>query len=259
MTKADVVVHEGVKYRKVEREARVGDYVVVVDSEDTSDYPNGEVHIIANIQGSEYYLRDINVEDRAEFLWREEFAVLEPLQKTPAMLKLTDAKPGDTVRIVDAKDYTDEGYRVGDTFEVASVWGNYCGVYTSSGASLYAEEYEVVREESIAELFFHDVKAGLEQALAVPYDEQGERIAAACDDLSALLIRKNHDYGGSFAKQYDKYGILSALIRMDDKMRRLEKLVDGNAAQVNESIEDTLIDLAGYALLAAVELRKTKP
>ena len=84
------------------------------------------------------------------------------------------------------------------------------------------------------------------------------QIRQACDEVRDLLIRKNHDYGDSFAQQYAKYGLQSALIRMDDKMRRLETLTDGKQAQVEESIEDTLADLAGYALLALVEARAAK-
>lgn len=85
---------------------------------------------------------------------------------------------------------------------------------------------------------------------------KAEQIRQACDAVRDLLIRKNHDYGDSFAQQYAKYGLQSALIRMDDKMRRLETLADGAQAQVAESIEDSLADLAGYALLALVEARK---
>ena len=52
---------------------------------------------------------------------------------------------------------------------------------------------------------------------------------------------------------------MSALIRMDDKMRRLETLQQAESkAQVDESIGDTLLDLAGYALLSYVEQSKTK-
>lgn len=87
---------------------------------------------------------------------------------------------------------------------------------------------------------------------------QKQRITAVTDFLRDTLIRKNRDYGDSFAKQYAKYGIMSGLIRMDDKMRRLENLVGGAEANVDESVEDTLLDLAGYALLCVVELQKAK-
>ncbi|OME55478.1 hypothetical protein BSK59_13450 [Paenibacillus odorifer] len=87
---------------------------------------------------------------------------------------------------------------------------------------------------------------------------QEQRIEETCEGVKNLLKRKNHDYGNSFSLQFSKYGILSAMIRMDDKMRRLENLVSGEKAHVEESIEDTLEDLIGYATLALVELSKDK-
>ncbi|KAF6630921.1 DUF1599 domain-containing protein [Paenibacillus sp. EKM208P] len=89
-------------------------------------------------------------------------------------------------------------------------------------------------------------------------DNQEQRIEKICGEVESLLKRKNHDYGNSFSIQFEKYGILSALIRMDDKMRRLENLVQGSKAKVEESIEDTLLDQIGYGILALVELRKQK-
>ena len=87
---------------------------------------------------------------------------------------------------------------------------------------------------------------------------QEQRIESVADEVRSTLIRKNRDYGDSFAKQYSKYGIMCGIIRMDDKMSRLETLVSGHEAEVAESIEDTLLDLAGYAILCAVEYRKNK-
>lgn len=87
---------------------------------------------------------------------------------------------------------------------------------------------------------------------------QEQRIIMVSNEVRDTLIRKNRDYGDSFAKQFAKYGVLSGLIRMDDKMRRLENLVGGAEPNVDESIEDTLMDLAGYAQLTLVELRKAR-
>jgi Nucleotide modification associated domain 1 len=94
-----------------------------------------------------------------------------------------------------------------------------------------------------------------ESATSNMVDSQADRIESVCNEVRDLLIRKNHDYGDSFSKQFEKYGVLSGMIRMDDKMRRLETLIGGEEAQVAESIEDTVADLAGYALLTLVELR----
>ncbi|MBX4152234.1 DUF1599 domain-containing protein [Paenibacillus lautus] len=87
---------------------------------------------------------------------------------------------------------------------------------------------------------------------------QEQRIEEVCNSVESLLKKKNHDYGNSFSLQFEKYGMMSAMIRMDDKMRRLENLLKGNEAQVDESIEDTLQDLVGYGTLALVELQKSK-
>ncbi|MNH75621.1 hypothetical protein D3C73_278680 [compost metagenome] len=87
---------------------------------------------------------------------------------------------------------------------------------------------------------------------------QEQRIEEVCADVESLLKKKNHDYGNSFSLQFEKYGIMSAMIRMDDKMRRLENLIKGEQARVDESIEDTLKDLVGYGTLALVEMTKQK-
>jgi len=114
----------------------------------------------------------------------------------------------------------------------------------------------------------HEAEASAYAKYGNPYEEQtegkvdnaattqAERIEAVCNEVRGLLIRKNHDYGDSFSKQYAKYGILSGLMRMDDKMARLDTLINGADAQVDESIDDSIADLAGYALLTLVERRK---
>jgi len=86
---------------------------------------------------------------------------------------------------------------------------------------------------------------------------QEQRIETICDEVKELLIRKNRDYGDSFAKQFAKYGVLSGMIRMDDKMSRLDNLVGGASDSVGESLEDSMCDLAGYAILTLLELRKS--
>lgn len=88
--------------------------------------------------------------------------------------------------------------------------------------------------------------------------DQEQRIKETTSLVEDLLIRKNRDYGNSFSVQFEKYGIMSALIRLDDKMARLSTLSQGHEAEVDESMEDTLLDLVGYGVLALVELGKKK-
>ena len=135
------------------------------------------------------------------------------------------------------------------------------GVHTCRGAEYHAEKAaEGIDVEPVDEFSTQEPEGKyriVKGTIVTDETEQAVRIHKAGEELTDLLVRKNHDYGDSFAKQYDKYGLMSALIRMDDKMRRLETLLESeDKAKVDESLADTLLDLAGYALLAYVEQRK---
>ncbi len=74
-------------------------------------------------------------------------------------------------------------------------------------------------------------------------------------DLHSLYRAKNNDYGNSVHDTYEKYGLTSFLVRMEDKMNRLRSLSSKDALVADERIEDTLLDLANYAILATMELK----
>jgi len=152
------------------------------------------------------------------------------------------AEVGELVLITQAGVSNGHHYREGDVFTVAIAWDGDEGVDTTVGYELFNRVYAVLEP--------------LEAAQSQTAQTQADRIEAICNEVRDLLIRKNHDYGDSFSKQFEKYGILSGLIRKDDKMRRLETLISGEQAQVAESIEDTLLDDIGYGILTLVELRK---
>lgn len=69
--------------------------------------------------------------------------------------------------------------------------------------------------------------------------------------MLALYRRKNKDYGDSFAKSLDEDGLLVAKIRIGDKVNRYSTLVSNknNAEVKDESLVDTLIDMANYAVM----------
>lgn len=67
--------------------------------------------------------------------------------------------------------------------------------------------------------------------------------------------RKNNDYGNSFGISVRKYGLISALTRISDKFNRLESLILKNSREVeNETLEDTLLDLASYCVMTIIEI-----
>ena len=77
-----------------------------------------------------------------------------------------------------------------------------------------------------------------------------------CSELTALYERKNHDYGDSFGKSFKEYGMAMPCIRLEDKLNRLKALTrNGNQQVSDESIDDTLMDLANYAIMTIVERR----
>ena len=86
-------------------------------------------------------------------------------------------------------------------------------------------------------------------------NEKVEIHAKICQSMTDLYERKNHDYGDSFAilrKELPN----SILVRIYDKYQRLKTLLTGTDQKVkDESIEDTLIDLANYCIMELVERR----
>ncbi|KOA86432.1 hypothetical protein ADU80_04870 [Clostridium botulinum] len=76
-----------------------------------------------------------------------------------------------------------------------------------------------------------------------------------CKELNALYELKNKKYGDSFGKTYKEYGPSMICIRLDDKLSRAKQLLlKGEEGTEDESIRDTLIDLANYALMGIIEL-----
>lgn len=77
--------------------------------------------------------------------------------------------------------------------------------------------------------------------------------------MADLHDRKQSDYGREndpFAnvRASEEFGIegwIGALIRMNDKMRRLQRAAQGSTL-VNEGVEDSLIDIAVYSCIALV-------
>ena len=71
-------------------------------------------------------------------------------------------------------------------------------------------------------------------------------------------VRKNHDYGNSFDKSLDKFGLVASVVRIGDKMNRIESLVQKKAMVQDESIRDTLLDMANYAIMTVMWMDNQK-
>lgn len=76
------------------------------------------------------------------------------------------------------------------------------------------------------------------------------------NQMQTTYEKKNADYGDSFGKSVENYGFIAALTRMSDKFNRIENLILGAKNKVpDESLEDTLLDLACYSVMTLMQLR----
>lgn len=73
-----------------------------------------------------------------------------------------------------------------------------------------------------------------------------EQLKQVQEEAYKLFVKKNKDYGDSFAT----FGPIGVIVRMGDKINRLTSLAN-NAIQLvdDESIRDTLIDLHNYSAM----------
>ena len=86
-----------------------------------------------------------------------------------------------------------------------------------------------------------------------------ERHTEICKELNQIYIDKNIAYGDSFGKTFKNLGMISAVTRISDKFNRLVALSTGAENNVkDETIEDTLLDLANYAIMTLIEMESNK-
>ncbi len=74
-----------------------------------------------------------------------------------------------------------------------------------------------------------------------------------CNTLNQIYEQKNNDYGDSFAKLRQELPN-AILVRVYDKYSRLKTLMNNTEQKVkDESIDDTLLDLANYCIMEVIE------
>lgn len=71
-----------------------------------------------------------------------------------------------------------------------------------------------------------------------------EQLSQYVDKISTILVKKQHDYGHHNIARFGRAGLL---VRMHDKVARLENLLQDEKTPENESILDNYIDVIGYA------------
>lgn len=89
-------------------------------------------------------------------------------------------------------------------------------------------------------------------------EQEMRRFEELTDLMQNIFAKKREDYGPSTTETFNKFGPVAMLVRMHDKLARLDTLLGTNKHPVvdDERVEDTLLDLANYAVITILEMEK---
>jgi hypothetical protein len=83
-----------------------------------------------------------------------------------------------------------------------------------------------------------------------------------CDKAREIQIAKNHDYAheGDIFRNFRRYGTFGVLVRLSDKLARLDSFEENKEfAVADEKLEDTIIDIINYATIYLAMKQEEKP
>lgn len=188
------------------------------------------------------------------FSWEKFITVFEPVILNSCNSSI---KAGDTVKCIKSLVYFDEGC----TYTVLGVSSTKRVVIRDKfGNPKYVEPYEF-------NTYFTTTFQVNDSS-----NELVESFKSVTSKMAETYEKKNHDYGDSFDKSLDKFGLIASVVRMGDKMNRIESLINKSiqnpaypsvsVKDVNlvkdESIKDTLLDLANYAIMTVMWMDNQK-
>lgn len=125
------------------------------------------------------------------------------------------------------------------------------GVKVDRRKPMRDKQLPVVEQENESE----KIRKALDMVLNAPIPEVEEaKIEDVLVEVADMHYKKNADYGNSFDEQLDEDGLIVSKIMLNNKIRRFNQLLKSEA-KVNESQEDTLMDLIGYAAMTLLWLR----
>ena len=82
-----------------------------------------------------------------------------------------------------------------------------------------------------------------------------QRFKEITSGMADTYNRKNSDYGDSFGQSIREFGYVAGIVRISDKFNRLKSLLSGKEQKVNdESVQDTLLDMANYCIMLKMEM-----
>ena len=83
--------------------------------------------------------------------------------------------------------------------------------------------------------------------------QKANKFRSIVNDMADLYEKKNSNYGDSFGQLFEELGPTAGLVPLWNKLHRATSLIKGNQNNF-ESLEDTLKDLACYAIMNLIEM-----
>jgi hypothetical protein len=74
------------------------------------------------------------------------------------------------------------------------------------------------------------------------------------DEAEKLLLKKHKDYGPKNISGSPGGALNGLRVRIHDKLARINNLYDSGSTPENESLRDSFIDMANYAIIALLVL-----
>lgn len=119
--------------------------------------------------------------------------------------------------------------------------------------------YEDSGRTEIGLSLLRGVKEGIRMLGSRPkLAESVEKFTEITSNMAKTYAAKNHDYDNSFEQSLDKFGLVASVVRLGDKMNRIESLTKKEAQVKDESIKDTLLDMANYAIMTVMWMDKSQ-
>jgi hypothetical protein len=91
---------------------------------------------------------------------------------------------------------------------------------------------------------------------AYSQEDWQEDVTEVCEDIKSTLISKNQKYGGSKPLRcFSKYKVRGILVRLEDKLNRIENFLEQHENGENvdmEVIRDAFRDIAGYSISGTI-------
>lgn len=82
--------------------------------------------------------------------------------------------------------------------------------------------------------------------------------AKIIEEIHDMFVKKNADYGNSFEKSLDEWGLIVSAMRVQEKLDRVKTSLKHELKVKDESVEDSFLDIANYAVMTVMWLRKEK-